>query len=49
MWQTSIASRVAAILVGIDANELSNVFASRHFVILKIGEIGDLLGCPEYA
>ena len=42
-------SRVAAILVGIDANELNNVFACRHFIMPKIGKIGGFLGCSEHA
>ena len=42
-------TRVAAILLEIDANELNNVFASRHYIIYKIGKIGDDLGCSEYA
>ena len=40
---------LAAILLEIDANELNNVFASRHFIIFKIGKIGNYLGCSEYA
>ena len=42
-------SRVAAILVGIDANELNNVFVCRHFIMLKIAKIGGFLGCSEHA
>ena len=42
-------SRVAAILLGIDANDLNNVFASRHLIIFKIGGIGNLLACYEHA
>ena len=38
------ATRVAAILVEIDANDLNNVFVCRHFIILKIGTIGNFLG-----
>ena len=39
-------SRVAAILVEIDANDLNNVFVCRHFIILKIGNyIGTLFRC----
>ena len=34
---------MAAILVGIDANELNNVFACRHFIMPKIGKIGGFL------
>ena len=37
---------MAAILLGIDANDLNIVFASRHFIMLKIGKIGDLLSFP---
>ena len=37
-------TRVAAILIEIDANDLNNVFASRHFIMSKIG---DFLGCSE--
>ena len=32
-------------MLGIDANDLNNVFACRHFIMLKIGKIGDYLGC----
>ena len=39
-----VSARAAAILLEIDANELNNVFASRHFVIFKIGKIGNYLG-----
>ena len=39
-------SRVAAILLEIDANDLNNVFVCRHFIILKIG---NYLGCSEHA
>ena len=41
-----VANRVAANLLGIDANDLNNVFACRHFII---GKIGDLLSFPEHA
>ena len=55
-----ILCRLAAILLKIDANELNNVFASRHYIIFKIGEIGNvtfrvaedvanLLSCSEHA
>ena len=39
-------ARVAAILLEIDANDLNKVLASRHFIMLKIG---DFLGCSEHA
>ena len=42
-------TRVAAILVGIDANELNNVLTSRHFIMFKFGKIGDLLSCSKHA
>ena len=32
---------MAAILLEIDANDLNNMFVCRHFIILKIGEIGN--------
>ena len=38
--------RVAAILVEIDANDLNNVLACRHYIIFKIG---DFLSCSEHA
>ena len=38
------ATRVAAILLEIDANELNNAFASQDFSFLKIGKIGNYLG-----
>ena len=41
--------RLAAILLGIDANELNNVFASWHLIILKIGKIGNYLSSSKYA
>ena len=37
----ALGSRVAAILLEIDANELNNVFASQDFIIFKIGKIGN--------
>ena len=40
------ASRVAAILVEIDANDLYKVLACRHYIIFKIG---DFLSCSEHA
>ena len=33
-----VSIRVAAILLGIDANDLNIVFASRHFIIFKIDD-----------
>ena len=44
-----VANRVAANLLGIDANDLNNVFACRHFIKLKIGKFGDLLSFSEHA
>ena len=41
-----MVTRVAAILLEIDANDLNKVLASRHFIMLKIG---DFLGCSEHA
>ena len=38
------ATRVAAILLEIDANELNNAFACYDFFIFKIGKIGNYLG-----
>ena len=43
---TSVMIRVAAILVEIDANDLNNVLACRHYIIFKIG---DFLSCSEHA
>ena len=40
MSKMSLLSRVAAILLEIDANELNNVFASRLFITFEIGKIG---------
>ena len=42
----NIRTRVAAILVEIDANDLNNVLACRHYIIFKIG---DFLSCSEHA
>ena len=36
-------------MIGIDANDLNDVFASRHYIMSKIGKIGYLLGCSEHA
>ena len=36
-------------MLGIDANDLNDVFTSRQFIMFKIGKIGDLFGCSEYA
>ena len=45
---TSINTRVAAILLEIDANELNNVFAVPDFIILKIGDfLGNEEACSE--
>ena len=33
-----LMSRLAAILVEIDANDLNNVLACRHYIIFKIGD-----------
>ena len=41
-----LKGRVAAILVEIDANDLNNVLACRHYIIFKIG---DFLSCSEHA
>ena len=35
---SSLLHRVAAILVEIDANDLNNVLACRHYIIFKIGD-----------
>ena len=46
-----LASRVAAILLEIDANESNNVFAAQDFIIFKIGKIGKIgnyLSCLKY-
>ena len=40
---------MAAILIEIDANELNNMFASRHFIIFKIGKISNYLSSSEYS
>ena len=42
----SLPDRVAAILLEIDANELTNAFTSQDFFIFKIGKIGNSLGEP---
>ena len=40
-------TRVAAILLEIDANELNNTFASQDFFIFKIGKIDNYLREPN--
>ena len=43
-----MGSRLAAILLEIDANELNNVFAVPDFIILKIGDfLGNEEACSE--
>ena len=48
-WDIFMTTRAAAILLEIDANDLNNVFASWHLIILKIGKIGNYLSSSKYA
>ena len=38
--------RMAAILLETEANDLNNVFASKDFIIFKIGKIGNYANYP---